>query len=89
VGVPKSTGYTGLTVCPLAYNHVHGYQLSPSLLIIVDYIDSAGKPTVGPSQKLLCMDAGSLGSVHTSHSATDKNRNYCSSIDGRKGGQVL
>jgi hypothetical protein len=37
VGVPKSTCSMGLIVCPLAYSHIHGYQLSPSLLIIIDW----------------------------------------------------
>jgi hypothetical protein len=37
VGVPNSTCSMDLIVCPLAYNHVYGYQLSPSLLIIIDW----------------------------------------------------
>jgi hypothetical protein len=89
VGVPKSTRSRDLIVCPLAYNHVHGYQLSPSLLIIIDCIDSAGKQIVSSSQKGLCIDEVSLGWVYTSHSATCKNWNYYLSTDCRKGGQIL
>jgi hypothetical protein len=53
VGAPKSTGSMGLIVCPLAYNHVDGYQLSPSLLIIIDCIDSAGRSVASPPHKHL------------------------------------